>query len=172
MYAALGGLTLSNGDLAYFNMTGQIPHEDSLALAARSATKAVFGESRMLAGYGVLLGEESKLIADSGKLPPASLAGYMMAGAGSFEYSHRNDLIVGNCGPGDESLGSEAQLFSLPAAHSGLELDYHGAPPFSNKKLIERFIADNGEGPMRLDAQENSLVFENNGYTAPYRREA
>lgn len=166
MYAALGGLTLSNGDLAYFNTTGQIPHEDSLALAARSATKAVFGESRMLAGYGVLLGEESKLIADSGKLPPANMADFMMAGAGSFEYSHRNDLIVGNCGPGDADMGGDAQLFSLPAAHSALELDYEGAQPFVTKKVIDQFIAANAEGPMRLDSAENSLIFENKGYEA------
>lgn len=166
MYDALGGLTLSNGDLAYFNSTGQISHEDSLALAARSATKSVFGESRMLAGFGVLLGAESKLIADSGKLPAPEMADYMMAGAGSFEYSHRNDLIVGNCGPGDEDMGEDAHLFSLPAAHSGLELDYQGTPPFTNKKLIQQFIADNGEGPMRLDSEENSLIFDNKGYEA------
>jgi uncharacterized heparinase superfamily protein len=166
MYAALGGLTLSNGDLAYFNTTGQIAHEDSLALAARSATKAVFGESRMLAGFGVLLGEESKLIADSGKLPAPGMADFMMAGAGSFEYSHRNDLIVGNCGPGDADMGDDAQLFSLPAAHSALELDYQSEVPFTNKKLIQHYIAANGEGPMRLDAAENSLIFDNKGYEA------
>ncbi|MCF4099982.1 heparinase II/III family protein [Maritalea mediterranea] len=166
MYAALGALTLSNGDLAYFNTTGQIAHEDSLALAARSATKSVFGESRMMGGFGILLGEEAKLIADSGKLASADMVGFMMAGAGSFEYSHRNDLIVGNCGPGDADMGDDAQLFSLPAAHSALELDYHNTPPFTNKKLISDFIAANGDGPMQLDRDENSLVFKNAGYEA------
>ncbi len=164
MYAALGGLTLSNGDLAYFNTTGQISHEDSLALAARSATKTVFGESRMLAGFGVLLGEESKLIADSGHKPEPGIDEFMMAGAGSFEFSHRNDLIVGNCGPGNADMGEDALLFSLPAAHSALELDYQAEAPFSNKKLIEHYIAANGDGPMWLDSEENSLIFENRGY--------
>lgn len=164
MHHSLALLMHTTGELSFFNNARAVPHEMLLAVQSRANNNLEIAGGEVNAGYGALLGAESKLIVDGGMELGGDFRADLFAGAASFEYSFRNDLIVSNCGPGPASLGEDAQLFRLPASHSTLEIEYRGAFPFKPEKLVRQHMAANRGIVPKIDLAEKSVDLTNKGY--------
>jgi uncharacterized heparinase superfamily protein len=116
MHEALDALTLSSGELAYFNGCGQVPHDILISVQANGPTPA--RRSRILGGYGILRSGRAVVIADSGLRPPPGFDGEAHAGALAFEFSYGSELILGSCGPAPTDMPETRDLFRQAIAHS------------------------------------------------------
>ncbi|UJQ93642.1 heparinase II/III family protein [Mariluticola halotolerans] len=131
MHAALGMMTLGNGEPAYFNGCGQLPVDLVIAVQSQNADRRK--SSGVMSGYGILADGHSTVIADSGLVPPPQFGAEAHAGGLSFEFSHGSDLVVGNCGPAPADLADSRVLFRQGAAHSGPTID-----GLSSARLVTR----------------------------------
>lgn len=116
MHEALDAVTLSSGELAYFNGCGQVPHDVLVAVQANGPTPA--RRSRILGGYGILRSGRAVVIADSGLRPEPGFDAEAHAGALAFEFSHGSELILGSCGPAPSDMPETRDLFRQAIAHS------------------------------------------------------
>ena len=116
MHRALDAISLGTGEPAYFNGTGQLPHDIIVAVQAQSPARA--RATGIAGGYGRLISGRSIVVADSGVVPPIAFTRETHASALAFEFSHGRDLIVCNCGPAPAGLESDAALFRQGIAHS------------------------------------------------------
>jgi len=165
MHRSLALLMHTTGEIAYFNGARSVPHELLLAVQSRAAGGLEFSDAEIDAGYASLVGKDSKLIVDSGCDLGEDFTAHLSAGAGSFEYSFRNDLIVTNCGVGPSSLGEDAELFRLPASHSTLEIEYQGAFPLRLDKLLKQHMLDNRNNQATCDVGDMRVDVQNMGYS-------
>lgn len=167
MHQALGQMTLGNGEPAYFNGCGQLPVDLVVALQAQSAKPVP--ASRVLSGYGILAEGAAKVIADSGQVPPPPFGGQAHAGGLSFEFSHGNELVVGNCGPAPADLTENRALFRQGAAHSGPTID-----GLSSARLIMRgplagsLVSFSGPPEIKVDAGETILEIATSAYVEKF----
>lgn len=168
MHAALAVLTLTTGEPAYFNGTGQLPLELVLAVQSHGAHRAEGNRTSAASGYGLMRQGQAKLVSDGGSIPPVEFSRAMHAGALAFEFSWGNDLIVGNCGPAPAQLARQGIAFRQSAAHSTLELPdissaRFGFGPFAHDRLLARSRSH----PVRCDPKTATLAM---GSTAYVRR--
>ncbi|MCR6635349.1 heparinase II/III family protein [Devosia sp.] len=129
MHEALDAVTLSSGELAYFNGCGQVPHDVLVAVQANGPTPA--RRSRILGGYGILRSGRAVVIADSGLRPEPGFDAEAHAGALAFEFSHGSELILGSCGPAPSDMPETRDLFRQAIAHSSPTIEDEDAfvPP-------------------------------------------
>lgn len=117
MHRALDAVSLGTGEPAYFNGTGQLPHDLIVAVQAQSPARA--RATGLAGGYGRLISGRSIVVADSGLVPSPEYSKLAHASALAFEFSHGRDLVVCNCGPAPAGLEQNEQLFRQGIAHSG-----------------------------------------------------
>ncbi len=149
MYLALDSLTLSTGELAYFNGAGYIPTDLFVALLAKANKEPK--KSKIFSGYGILTSNKSTLIADAGIVPNIKFSKNAHASALAFEFSYGSDLIVGNCGACANSNANN-NYFRLGKAHNGIVIN-----GFSSAKVIKR-----GSFANHLKANKKLLEYKNN----------
>lgn len=159
MHEALDALTLSSGELVYFNGCGQVPHDILVAVQANGP--AASRHSRLLGGYGIVRAGESVVIADSGQRPPAGFDIEAHAGALAFEFAHGSELIVGSCGPAPSDMPESRDLFRQGIAHSAPTIDAADALPRKG----------NAVPAMSLDSAEHMLALTSNGYAGAFGAE-
>lgn len=169
MHVALARQTLTTGEPAYFNGTGQMPLEMLLAVQSHGGQRSEGDYIRAASGYGLIQAGRGKLIADGGAIPPPDYAAHMHAGALAFEFSYGNALIVGNCGPAPARLGREAKAFRGSAAHSTLDMPAVSAARFGVGPLVGgRAFARSRGFRIKVDAPNTSLEMGTTAYVARY----
>ena len=103
MHRALDAISLGTGEPAYFNGTGQMPHDLVVAVQAQSPARA--RATGAAGGYGRLLAGRAIVVADSGLVPPPAYGGNAHASALAFEFSYGRDLVVWNWGAAPGGVG-------------------------------------------------------------------
>jgi uncharacterized heparinase superfamily protein len=164
MHRALDGISLAGGEPAYFNGTGQLPHDLIVALGVQNGAR--FGRSGTVGGYGRLMAGESVVVADGGLVPPLEFAGSAHAGALAFEFAHGADLIVGNCGPAPADLGKEGIVFRRGAAHSTVVINHASAGRLSRRGALAGRLRPDGDLPpeVALGGDGDGLVLVTHGF--------
>src|SRR5690606_11655882 len=72
MHRALDAISLGTGEPAYFNGTGQLPHDMVVAVQAQSPARA--RTTGTVGGYGRLISGQAIVVADGGQVPPPEFA--------------------------------------------------------------------------------------------------
>lgn len=168
MHRALDAVSLSTGEPAYFNGTGQLPHDLIVAVQVQSPVR--FRSSGTAGGYGRLMEGKSIVVADSGLVPPPDFAGEAHASALAFEFSHGTELVVGNCGPAPAELIDHGLVFRQGITHSGITINGSSVGRLSDRGLFAGRLLSNGAVPtLSSNDEENSLVLRTHGYQPRYR---
>ncbi len=163
LHLALRDLTLGSGEPAYFNGTGQLPHD--LLVAVQSHAPARIRASTTVGGYGVLVDHAATVVLDSGLVPPAEFAEEAHAGALGFEFSYGTELVVGSCGPAPIELADRNLLFRQSVAHSAPTIDGESSATIGARGVL----AAAGPPPvLTLDPAEASLLAVTHGYGPRY----
>lgn len=152
MHVALDAISLSTGEPAYFNGTGQLPHD--LIVAVQVQSPARFRSSGIAGGYGRLMDGRSIVVADSGLVPPPPYAREAHASALAFEFSHGTELVVGNCGPAPAELAANGLVFRQGLTHSGITINGVSAGRLRAGGPFAGILLPRGPGP-ELDANED-----------------
>ena len=123
MHRALDAISLGTGEPAYFNGTGQMPHDIIVAVQSQTPTRA--RSTGTAGGYGRLIWGKSIVVADSGLVPPPEYARHMHAvGAGlrvqPWPRSRGVQLRAGAIGRGGERA-------ALPPGHRAFRPDHQRA---------------------------------------------
>jgi uncharacterized heparinase superfamily protein len=167
MHRALDAVSLSTGEPAYFNGTGQLPHDLIVAVQVQSPVR--FRSSGIAGGYGRLMDGRSIVVADGGLVPEPEFAGEAHAGALAFEFSHGTELVVGNCGPAPSELVDHGLLFRQGITHSGVTVNGVSADRLRDRGLFAgRLLAKGGAPELEANAEEQSLVMRTHGYERRY----
>lgn len=162
MHGALDAVSLGTGEPAYFNGTGQLPHDVIVAVQAQSPVRA--RETGSTGGYGRLISGDAVVVADSGLVPPPEFASEAHAGALAFEFSHGRDLIVGNCGPAPGGY-EDAQVFRQGIAHSAPTIDTVSAAAIADTgPLAGRLIQIGRPAELEADAAQAAITMRCHGY--------
>jgi len=165
MHRALDAVSLSTGEPAYFNGTGQLPHDLIVALQVQSPVR--FRESGIAGGYGRLMGGKSIVVADSGLVPPPAYSRDMHASALAFEFSHGTELVVGNCGPAPAELAQQALVFRQGITHSSLTINGVSAARLPGAGPLRGRLLAKGPPP-ELDADAESLLIRSEAWARRY----
>ncbi|MDR3471826.1 MAG: heparinase II/III family protein [Devosia sp.] len=167
MHRALDAVSLSTGEPAYFNGTGQLAHDLIVAVQVQSPVR--FRSTGIAGGYGRLMEGRSIVVADSGLVPPPDFAGDAHAGALAFEFSHGTELVVGNCGPAPSEIVDHGLVFRQGITHSGVTVNGVSAATLRERGLFAGRLLARGALP-ELDANEadQSLVIRTHGYQRRY----
>jgi uncharacterized heparinase superfamily protein len=167
MHRGLDAVSLSTGEPAYFNGTGQLPHDLIVAVQVQSPSR--FRTSGTTGGYGRLVGGRSVVVADSGLVPPPAFAGEAHASALAFEFSHGPELIVGNCGPAPAELLDDSLVFRQGLAHSGLTVNgVSAAQVKTGGPFAGRVLPRGRPGEVEAGEDDESLLLTTHGYEARY----
>lgn len=163
MHRAFDAVSLGTGEPAYFNGTGQLPHDVIVAVQAQSPARA--RATGAIGGYGRLISGRSIVVADSGLVPPPEFAGQAHASALAFEFSHGRDLVVCNCGPAPAGLETNGALFRQGIAHSAPTINALSAAQVVQSGPLAGRLAPIGRPPeIKADETEQSLVIRTHGY--------
>jgi uncharacterized heparinase superfamily protein len=167
MHKALDAVSLGTGEPAYFNGTGQLPHD--LVVAVQVQSTARFRTSGTTGGYGRLIAGKSVVVADSGLVPPPEYSGDAHASALAFEFSHGTELLVGNCGPAPSQLENNGLVFREGIAHSGLTINGVSSAQIAAKGPFAGRLLPRG-APSSLEASEDDqmLLIRSHGYEGRY----
>ena len=157
MHKALDAISLSTGEPAYFNGTGQLPHDLVVALQVQSTSR--FRTSGTTGGYGRLVGGTSVVVADSGLIPPPAYAGEAHTSALAFEFSHGTELVVGNCGPAPASLEDSGLVFRQGIAHSGITINGVSAATLSARGPFAGRVLQRGPAS-ELEASDDDQTLQ------------
>ncbi|WP_029041240.1 heparinase II/III family protein [Cucumibacter marinus] len=167
MHGALAELTMTTGEPAYFNGTGQLPLELLLSVQFHAVRRNA-APARVTAGYGVAQLGQGKLVCDSGQMPDPEFAAQMHAGGLAFEFSHGNALIVGNCGPAPGKL-RDAAAFRQAAAHSTLSVDDRSPARFGVGPFMPQRVFPLGAPPaIGVDPNKVSIAMVGHGFEPKY----
>jgi uncharacterized heparinase superfamily protein len=167
MHRALDAVSLSTGEPAYFNGTGQLPHDLVVAVQVQSTSR--FRTSGTIGGYGRLVGGRAVVVADGGLVPAAEFAGELHASALAFEFSYGTELVVGNCGPAPAELENEGLVFRQGLAHSGITVNGVSAARVKTRgPLAGRVLPRGPAGSVEPGEDEQSLVITTHGYERRY----
>lgn len=162
MHRALDAISLGTGEPAYFNDTGQLPHDVLVAVQAQSASR--MRETGTVNGYGRLVAGPSIVVADSGSVPPPEYASRAHSGALGFEFSYGRDLVVGNCGPAPAGV-EDPQRFREGVSHSAPTINGRSANPIRLRGPLAGRLVQHGEpAQMIADPEEDSVVMRTYGY--------
>jgi len=162
MHRALDAISLGTGEPAYFNGTGQMPHDQIVAVQAQSPTRA--RETGTAGGYGRLVTGRSIVVADSGLVPDPSFAKNAHASALAFEFSHGRDLVVCNCGPAPSGY-DDGLLFRQGIAHSAPTINALSAAAIPTTGPFAGRLVPLGR-PSEVEARsaDDTLIISAHGY--------
>lgn len=167
MHRALDAVSLSTGEPAYFNGTGQLQHD--LIVAVQVQSTARFRSTGTSGGYGRLIGGKSTVIADSGLVPPPAFAGEAHASALAFEFSHGPELVVGNCGPAPSELDGNGLIFRQGITHSGITVNGVSAARLKDGGLMGGRVRPRGPAPeLFASADQETVVVRSDAYLKRY----
>lgn len=167
MHTALGTLTLGTGELGYFNGTGQQQVDLVYALQAQGNSQTP-GQGT-LSGYAILRYGSAVVIADSGRVPEPEFARRAHAGALSFEFSHRSELLIGNCGPAPAELAAQNRLFRQGAAHSAPTIGHQSSARIPTRGTdADHLLSHVKAAPIEIDTTEGTMKLVSNDYAARY----
>lgn len=160
---ALDAITLGTGEPAYFNGTGQLPHD--ILIAVQSQSHLRHRESAIVGGYGILSAANGMVVADGGRVPPLAYAEDAHASALGFEFSQGRELVVGSCGPAPAELADNGLLFRKTVAHSAPSINGRSTALVVQKgpaagRLRERGAPDK----IDLDVADQTLQLTTHGY--------
>jgi uncharacterized heparinase superfamily protein len=163
MHVALDAISLGTGEAAYFNGTGQMPHDVLVSVQAQSPARA--RTTGTAGGYGRLIWGKSIVVADSGYVPEPDFARHMHASALAFEFSHGRDLVVCNCGPAHSDEEESALLFRQGIAHSGPTINALSAAAIPTRGPLKDRVIPIGRDPeIGADEADHSLAMRAFGY--------
>jgi len=163
MHRALDAISLGTGEPAYFNGTGQLPHDLVVAVQAQSPARA--RATGIVGGYGRLISGQSIVVADSGQVPPPEHARTAHASALAFEFSHGRDLVVANCGPAPSGLEGDGLLFRQGVAHSAPTINAMSAATIpSQGPFAGRVLGIGPAAEIVADEADLSLQLRTHGY--------
>jgi uncharacterized heparinase superfamily protein len=163
MHRALDAISLGTGEPAYFNGTGQMPHDLVVAVQAQSPARA--RATGIVGGYGRLISGQSIVVADSGQVPPVEHARTAHASALAFEFSHGRDLVVANCGPAPSSFQRDGLLFRRGVAHSAPTINAVSAAAIASRgPLAGRVLGIGAPSEITADEVDLSLLLRTHGY--------
>jgi uncharacterized heparinase superfamily protein len=163
MHRALDAVSLGTGEPAYFNGTGQLPHDLVVAVQAQSPARA--RTTGLTGGYGRLVSGRSIVVADSGLVPPPEFAAQAHASALAFEFSHGRDLVVCNCGPAPAGLEGDTQLFRQGIAHSAPTINALSAAVIGSSGSLQGRLLQVGADPeLEVFPSDQSLTMRTHGY--------
>ncbi|HWA20159.1 MAG TPA: heparinase II/III family protein [Devosia sp.] len=163
MHRALDAISLGTGEAAYFNGTGQMPHDLMVAVQAQSPARA--RSTGVAGGYGRLIAGRSIVVADSGQVPEPQYAARMHASALAFEFSHGRDLVVCNCGPSPTGEEEDALLFRQGIAHSGPTINAVSAAAIPLRgPLAGRVVQVGRDAEIISDEADQSVAMRCHGY--------
>jgi len=163
MHVALDAVSLGTGEPAYFNGTGQMPHDVIVSLQAQSPSRA--RETGTAGGYGRLISGRSIVVADSGLVPEPEYARHMHASALAFEFSHGRDLVVCNCGPAQSDEEESALLFRQGIAHSAPTINALSAASIPTRGPLKNRAVPIGRDPeIGAEEADHSLAIRCFGY--------
>ena len=164
MHRALDAISLGTGEPAYFNGTGQMPHDIIVAVQAQTPTRA--RSTGTAGGYGRLIWEKSIVVADSGFVPAPEFTRHMHASALAFEFSHGRDLVVCNCGPAQSDEEDSALLFRQGIAHSGPTINALSASSIPTRGALKHRVVKIGRDPeMASEEADHTLIMRSHGYS-------
>ena len=167
MHRALDAVSLSTGEPAYFNGTGQLQHD--LIVAVQVQSTARFRSTGTSGGYGRLLGGKSTVIADSGLVPPLPYAGEAHASALAFEFSYGPELVVGNCGPAPSDLEENGLIFRQGITHSAITINGVSAARLKDGGLLSGRLRRRGPVPeLFASADQDTVVVRTDAYLKRY----
>ncbi len=163
MHVALDAISLGTGEAAYFNGTGQMPHDVIVSVQAQNPMRA--RTTGTAGGYGRLIWGKSIVVADSGLVPAPDFSRHMHASALAFEFSHGRDLVVCNCGPAQDDLEQSALLFRQGIAHSCPTINALSAASIPARGPLAHHVVPTGHDPeMATEEADHSLVMRTHGY--------
>lgn len=163
MHRALDAISLGTGEPAYFNGTGQMPHDLVVAVQAQSPARA--RATGIVGGYGRLISGQSIVVADGGQVPPLEHTLAAHASALAFEFSHGRDLVVANCGPAPSNFESDGLLFRRGVAHSAPTINAMSAAAIASRgPLAGRVVASGAPAEITADEVDLSLLLRTHGY--------
>jgi uncharacterized heparinase superfamily protein len=163
MHRALDAISLGTGEPAYFNGTGQMPHDIIVAVQAQTPTRA--RSTGTAGGYGRLIWGHSIVVADSGLVPPPEYARHMHASALAFEFSHGRDLVVCNCGPAQSDEEESALLFRQGIAHAAPTINALSAAAIPTRGPLKHRVVRIGKPPeIASEEADHTLVMRTHGY--------
>jgi uncharacterized heparinase superfamily protein len=162
MHRALDAISLGTGEPAYFNGTGQMPHDLIVAVQAQSAARA--RETGVAGGYGRLIAGRSIVVADSGVVPDPAYTRHAHASALAFEFSHGRDLVVCNCGPAPSDY-EDGMLFRQGIAHSAPTVNALSAAAIpTNGPLAGRLVQLGRPSEIEARNADDTLIISSHGY--------
>jgi uncharacterized heparinase superfamily protein len=163
MHVALDAISLGTGEAAYFNGTGQMPHDVIVAVQSQNPMRA--RSTGTAGGYGRLIWGKSIVVADSGLVPVPEYSRHMHASALAFEFSHGRDLVVCNCGPAQSDEEESALLFRQGIAHSGPTVNALSAANIPTSGPLKNRVVPIGRPPeIATEEADHSLVMRCHGY--------
>jgi uncharacterized heparinase superfamily protein len=163
MHRALDAISLGTGEPAYFNGTGQLPHDIIVAVQAQSPARA--RATGRAGGYGRLISGHSIVVADSGLVPSPEFSAHSHASALAFEFSHGRDLVVCNCGPAPVGLEASAGLFRQGIAHSAPTINALSAAQVVARGPLAGRLVPIGRAPeITAEEADQSLVMRTHSY--------
>ena len=162
MHRALDAISLGTGEPAYFNGTGQMPHDLIVAIQAQSAARA--RQTGTAGGYGRLIAGRSIVVADSGLVADPEFTAHAHASAMAFEFSHGRDLVVCNCGPAPSDY-DDALLFRQGIAHSAPTINAQSAAAIApSGPLAGRLLALGRGSEIEARSADDTLIITSHGY--------
>ncbi len=162
MHRALDAISLGTGEPAYFNGTGQMPHDLIVAIQAQSAARA--RQTGTAGGYGRLIAGRSIVVADSGLVADPEFTAHAHASAMAFEFSHGRDLVVCNCGPAPSDY-DDALLFRQGIAHSAPTINAQSAAAVApSGPLAGRLLQLGRASEIEARSADTTLIITSHGY--------
>lgn len=162
MHRALDAISLGTGEPAYFNGTGQMPHDLIVAVQAQSPARA--RQTGIAGGYGRLISGRSIVVADSGLVQDPEYTDHAHASALAFEFSHGRDLVVCNCGPAPSDY-DDALLFRQGIAHSAPTVNALSAAMIpATGPLAGRLVQIGKPNEIEARSADDTLIIAGHGY--------
>jgi uncharacterized heparinase superfamily protein len=98
-------------------------------------------------------------------VPSVEYAEAAHAGALSFEFSHRNEFVVGNCGPAPAEMENVALRFREGIAHSTPTINGVSAATVRKRGPLWGRLASQGAPPeITLDADDDAATLRTHGF--------
>ena len=163
MHRALDAVSLGTGEPAYFNGTGQMPHDLIVAVQAQNPARA--RSTGTAGGYGRLISGRSIVVADGGLVQDPEYTRHAHASALAFEFSHGRDLVVCNCGPAPPGVEDNGLLFRQGIAHSAPTINALSAASIVESGPLAGRLVQIGR-PAEIEARESdqSVVMRSHSY--------
>ena len=170
MQRALDAISLGTGEPAYFNGTGQLPHDLIVSVQVQSTARS--RTSGTTGGYGRLISGKGVVVADGGLVPPPEYAAEGHASALAFEFSYGPELVVGNCGPAPADFEGSSLLFRQGIAHSGPTINAASAARIAASGPAAGLLRPKGlPGDLSADTDNEALVISTHAYRQQFRVE-